>query len=189
MEFKKFNSKLQNHFAKMTALSESLFEVNLDKDKLWELYLDSFPPGTNKIFRERRYYDCSCCRHFIKSIGNVVSIKDGNIISLWDFNAGDNVFQTVIDELSKFVKSHIISDFYISSFKKIGTEKNYEQLENGNINTYHHLYLELPDRFVNRGGRSLGDIKGSLRTNRDVFKRSLDEISEDSILTILEIIS
>ena len=43
---------------------EALFEVNVDKDELWNTYLDSFPIGTNEIFRERRKHDCSFCRPF-----------------------------------------------------------------------------------------------------------------------------
>jgi hypothetical protein len=35
-----------------------LFTVDLDKDALWKLYLDSFPAGANEIFRTRAENDC-----------------------------------------------------------------------------------------------------------------------------------
>ena len=60
-----FKETLQKHFEEMTKDVTHLFEVEVDKDELWNLYLDSFPDGTNEIYRERRYHDCSCCRHFI----------------------------------------------------------------------------------------------------------------------------
>lgn len=42
---------------------------------------------------------------------------------------------------------------------------------------------------MDRSSRSEGDIKGSFRDTRNVFKRSLDEITMDAIDTILELIN
>ncbi|MFA5560103.1 MAG: hypothetical protein WDA59_11735 [Methanofastidiosum sp.] len=189
MEFKEFKGLLQENFKQMSQDASHLFEVDLDKDELWNLYLDSFPDGTNEIYRERREYDCSCCRHFIKNIGNAVVIKDNQIKTIWDFETGNSTFQPVINALSKYIKSKSVSDIWVSKFKKIGTDKNYEQLENGNVTEWQHFYLELPDKFVDKSSRSEGDIKGSYRDTRNVFKRSLEEITKESLLTILELIS
>ena len=52
MEFVAMRDKLIEHFNKMTKDVDQLFEVSVDKDELWNLYLDSFPPGTNEIYRE-----------------------------------------------------------------------------------------------------------------------------------------
>ena len=76
MKFIAMRNKLMENFAEMTKDVTHLFEVNVDKDEMWNLYLDSFPAGTNKIYRERREHDCSCCRQFIKTVGNAVVIKD-----------------------------------------------------------------------------------------------------------------
>jgi len=95
----------------------------------------------------------------------------------------------VLDALSSFIKSHAVSDIFVSKFKKIGTLQNYEELENGKVQEWTHFYLELPDKFVDRSSRSEGDIKGGFRDTRNVFKRSLDEITMDSIDTILELIN
>ena len=82
MEFTEMRDMLREHFDEMVKDTTHLFEVNVDKDEMWNLYLDSFPSGTNEIYRERRWHDCSCCRHFIKSIGNVVTIKDNKITTI-----------------------------------------------------------------------------------------------------------
>lgn len=189
MEFSQFKKTLQEHFKEIMQGATHLFEVGIDKDEFWNLYLDSFPAGTNEIYRERREYDCSCCRQFIRAIGNAVVIKDNKITTLWDLELGDTTFQPVADALSTYIKSHAVTDVYVSQEKKIGTDKNREQLENGQINTYEHFYLELPDNFVFDKRRSIGDIKGKFRDTRNVFKRSLDEITEESVLTVLELIA
>ena len=189
MEFTEMRNKLMENFNEMTKDVDHLFEVAVNKDELWNLYLDSFPAGTNEIYRERRWHDCSCCRQFIKTIGNVVVIKNGEIITIWDFRTDDSTYQPVLDALSSFIKSHAVSNIFVSKFKKIGTLQNYEELENGKVKEWSHFYLELPDKFVDRSSRSEGDIKGSFRDTRNVFKRSLDEITMDSIDTILELIN
>lgn len=189
MEFKEFKRTLQENFKQVSEDASHLFEVGLDKDELWELYLSSFPEGTNQIFRERREYDCSCCRQFIKNIGNAVVIKNNKVKTIWDFEIDSTTYQPVVNALSEYIKSKIVTDVYVNKFKKIGTDKNFEELEDGKITEWQHFYLELPDKFVNRSSKSEGDIKGSFRDTRNVFKRSLDEITEESLLTVLELIS
>lgn len=189
MEFTEMRDKLREHFNEMVKDVDHLFEVSVDKDELWNLYLDSFPAGTNEIYRERRWHDCSCCRQFIKTIGNAVVIKNGKVTTIWDFRTDDSTYQPVLDVLSNFIKSHAVSDIYVSKFKKIGTLQNYEEMENGKVQEWTHFYVELPDNLVDRSSRSEGDIKGSFRDTRNVFKRSLDEITMDAIDTILELIN
>lgn len=188
MEFKEFKSLMQDSFAKATKNQAVLFEVDSDKDYLWNLYLDSFPEGTNNMFRERREFDCSCCRAFIKQIGSSVVIKNNKVKSIWDFQTEDSTYQPVIDSLKAYIESLPVSDVYFSNFKKIGVDKNYEDLGD-DIREWHHFFLDIPSKFVNAGQKSLGEIKGQYRDIKNVFKRSLDEILEESIVTILELIS
>lgn len=189
MEFTTMRNKLMKHFAEMTKDVTHLFEVNVDKDEMWNLYLDSFPASTNEIYRERRWHDCSCCRQFVKTIGNAVIIKDNKITTIWDFRTDDSTYQPVLDALSAFIKNHAVSDIYVSKFSKIGTLQNYEEMEDGHMHEWTHFFLELPDKFVDKSSRSEGDIKGGFRDTRNVFKRSLDEIDMDSLNTILELIT
>ena len=185
--FTQFKQRFQANFEDMIKDVDHLFEIEVDKDEFWNLYLDSFPVGTNPIFRERREHDCSCCRHFIKNIGNAVVIKNNKIRTMWDFDTQSDEYQPVVDALNSYLLSKAVTDLYLSPFKKVGTDKNYEECTDGKIYTWEHFYLELPDRFVERD--SIGTAKGRFRDIRNVFKRSLDEITEDAVLTVLELIA
>lgn len=186
MEFIAMRDKLIKHFNKMTKDVDQLFEVDVDKDELWNLYLDSFPPGTNEIYRERREHDCSCCRHFIKSIGNAVVIQDGKVHTIWEFDSKSTTYQPVFDALDRYVKAHAVSDVFKSPENKVGTSHNFENTVEG-VKQWDHFYLELPNKFVEK--HSIGTTKGRFRDTRNVFKRSLDEISLEAIETIMELIS
>ena len=186
--FVKFKLELQKHFDEMQKEATHLFEVNVDKDELWNTYLDSFPLGTNDIFRERREHDCSCCRQFIKNIGSAVVIKDNQIHTIWELNLGDTTYQPVCDALDAFVKSHTVVDIYTTSFPKIGTDHNFEEID-GKSHRWDHFFLELPRKFVNTSNKSIEELKGQFRDTRNVFKRSLDEITMEALNTILELIN
>lgn len=188
MEFIEFKEALQRNFTEMTKDATHLFEIDVDKDELWNTYLSSFPAGTNELYRERTWHDCSCCRHFIKNIGNAVVIKDNRVHTIWDLSLNDTTYQPVCDALTDFVKSHMVTDIWISKEKNVGTDFNYEDMD-GKMHKWDHFYLELPDKFVDRSGKSIGDIKGGFRDTRNVFKRSLDEITMDALDTILELIN
>lgn len=183
-----FKKALQKHFDEMQKEATHLFEVNVDKDELWNIYLDSFPVGTNEIFRERREHDCSCCRQFIKNIGSAVIIKNNQIHTIWELNLGDTTYQPVCDALDAFIKAHTVTDIYTTKFPKIGTDFNFEEI-NGKSHRWDHFFLELPSKFVNRSNRSNEEVKGQFRDTRNVFKRSLDEITMEALDTILELIN
>ncbi len=189
MSFVTMRDSLIAHFNQITKDANNVFVVNVDKDEMWNLYLDSFPKGTNEVYRKRREHDCSCCRNFIKAIGNVVVIKNSKITTIWDFNTEDPVYQPSIDALNAFIESKTVTDVFLSKFNRIGSEHTFEKLEDGSIKTWEHFYLQLPGRFVNNSYKSIPDLQGDFRDTKNVFKRSLDEITEDSVLTVLELIS
>lgn len=188
--FNTFELSLQAHVSEMTKDISTLFVVDLDKDALWKLYLDSFPQGTNPMFRTRTEHDCSACRHFVKSFGNVVSIKNNKITTIWNFLLPYNSrYAPVAKALDSFVKSHIVSNIWATETNKIGTLKNFEQTDSGIIITWEHLFVNLPERFINCNRYSAGEVQGRQKAIRDVFKRSLEEITEDAVLSVLELIS
>ena len=147
MKFLEFREVLKQHFDEMAENNTMLFEVDADKDELYELYLASYPSGTNNIFREKTEHDCSECRSFIKGIGLAVSIKDGVIESIWDFHTTDKNYQAVIDKMAAWVKQHPIKDVYLYDRKRVGVESNKEIDDNGKIWTWQHFYCDLPAQY------------------------------------------
>ena len=187
-DFMKFKKALQDRFSKMQKNADYLYEMDVDKDILWDTYLDSFPAGTNKMLRQRREYDCSYCRQFIKNIGAVIAIKDGKIYTLWEEVTDDAVYIPVCEALNTYVKAQKIKDIYISEFSKIGTDHNFEDID-GKAHRWDHFFLELPSKYVNCSCDSNEEIKGQYRDTKNVFKRSLDEITMDAVDTVLELIN
>lgn len=189
MQFREFRKALKKHFDTMVSESGNLFEVELDKDKLWELYLSSFPEGTNNMFRERTEHDCSACKQFIRNIGNAVTIKDNKVETVWNLQLGDTTYQPVVDALNAFVLSHNIAEVYVSPTVRVGVESNWEVGEDLKRTKWEHMYVDVPEAFVNKTDRSLGDIKGDKRDVRNVFYGSLKEINLESLESVLDLIS
>lgn len=167
-----------------TMAKTGLFEVSPDKDLVWNTYLDSFPAGTNNLFRERREYDCNCCKQFIRDVGRVVTFVDGKRVSIWDIKV-PGYYQTVVDALSKLIHAAPIADEFLHFTTKVGTAQS-NVLENDQVVTYNHFHAVLPQNFV----KPNADIATALswsRSNVQVLERSLKELTTDAAETILEL--
>jgi len=179
---------LEKQVSSMLKDTTTLFVVDLDKDKLWETYLKSFPIGSNPMFRIRTEHDCSACRHFIKAFGNVVTVKNNVVTSIWDFDMPGSRYDSVIKAMSEFVKSHKVCNVFVTDTVQIGVEKNFEQVESGSVVTWEHFHVTLPNQFKTTKG-TLDTVRGRARDLRNVFKRSLEEISSEAVSSVLELIA
>lgn len=183
LNFTDLKTSVQKQMEEMVI--SDMFTVGIDKDFLWETYLRSFPEGTNPIFRERTEHDCQCCRSFIKNAGGAVIIKDNKLVSIWDIKVG-GAYQVVVDTLASLVKSKAIKDVFLHSEKTLGTDYNHQQTEDGEVLKWEHFYFILPNKFVNKN--DLGTKLSGHRSNKEVFKRSLEELTLDSAEVVLELI-
>lgn len=188
ISFTQFRDLMAAHFKQMTKDVPRLYTVDVEKDEMWNMYLDSFAPEDNTIFRERREHDCSCCRQFIKAIGNAVAIKDGVITTIWDFEAPNSAYEPVLKKMSEYIKAHPVTEVFLSKFNDAGTWCSRESLPDGRVLTFDHLFVSLPQRFVFNGRGTIPEAIGNQRDIRNVFKRSLEEISLESVDTVLELI-
>lgn len=161
-----------------------LFVTDTNRDDIWTTYLDSFPEGSDPMYKERTEHDCQCCKQFIRAVGNVVAIVDGKLVSIWDIDIGGD-YQVVADALANYVKGLSIVSPFLHYEKKVGTDFNHAD-EDGEVIKWEHFYLELPNKFINKD--NAGSVLSDKRSNFDVLYRSLNELTLDSAETILELI-
>lgn len=187
MPFKIFKDAMTSHVQAMFAGQTHLFRANVDGDAMWEMYLNSFPPGTNEIYRERREFDCSCCRHFIRRFGDVVALVDNEPVSIWDFEVGGR-YAPVVASLSDMVHAALVRDVFVTREDRVGTANNIELME-GIAHTWHHFSIDLPAGLVSQSTFTDDAVMARLRDAKAVFKRSLEEITLDALETVLDLIA
>lgn len=178
-DFKTLKQAVQRQFNIMKVAP--CFRAAIDKDYIWELYLDSFPEGTNPKFRERSEYDCSACRYFIKNAGGMVAILNGDVVSLWDIQVEG--FQPVVDALSAYVKSLPIENVFLHPEKNLGTDRNHEVSL-----VWEHLHVVLPDT-MSPPKSTIAPKLGEYTTTHDMCLRAMREITVDAIETVQDLIA
>lgn len=212
MHFHALKKAIAANFAAMQ--KGQLFRVNVNKDELWNTYLDSFPAGTNEIFRERREYDCNCCKQFVRAVGNVVAVVNGKVTSIWEVTVKDEPnFQIVVDAMAKYVKAGVLLDtngqplvnsdgvatgetgdrpianYFLHYENKAGTDRNFDNLLiDGKTKEWEHFFVNIDRKFV-KANRDIATTLGENRAHRDVFDRGLREIKPDAIQTVQELIN
>ncbi len=178
-------------------------------DRLWEAYLASFPEGTNPVYKERTDHDCSCCKHFIRTMGGVVAIVDGKIKTLWDFEPTDTFYDAVSEAMDDLIVNAAIDNIFLHTEKQVGVEKSFAQVlmfkgegrseaearvdalmnspEYETV-TWEHFHLHLPANVVMKKD-AIGPKLSETRSTYDVFKRGLEELTLDAVDTVLELIA
>ena len=190
MQFHDLQDKLSKNFAELVKKYKTAYQADVDKDELWNTYLESFPPKTSPIFRVRREHDCSCCRHFIKTVGGIVFIDDDlNTHTIWWFEVEDEDYQTVLNAVDAYVKNKKIVEEFVTNMGAFGASITYEHRDDGSIGEWEHFYVKTPDSWVYRGRETIDSERSHRRTSSEVFGRALREISPDAISSVLDLIN
>lgn len=182
-DFGKFARIIEANFNELA--KGTLYVVDVERDTLWEKYMEAFPAGTNEIFRERREYDCQTCRQFIKNIAGVVGIVNNQLVSIWDVEA-EGYYNDVAQFMSEFVKSKKIKTKYMTAEPKFGAVSNIQVLPDNTTLTFNHFHCVVPSALVNRDYRT---VLSRVESTKQVFNRGLDEITIDALEMTLELIA
>lgn len=185
MEFIDFKRAVYKQFDALANNADRLYLTNVNNDKLWDCYIDSYPED------ERQSHTCNCCRQFIEPYGNVVAIVNNKLVSIWDSLVLDEPYATVARNLAQLVKSKPVCDVFVSKVVKLGTDKNNVWIETPtrHVHTWNHLFYKLPNHLLCAVSDSEEAVRGALRINKTVLKRALDELSMDAFDIVLDLIS
>jgi hypothetical protein len=180
--FETFADHVRVRFAEMAR--ESLFVVEVDKEEIWQTYLEAFPEGTNPIFRTRTEHDCSCCRHFIRDIGAVVAIENGAVTTVWDLNGLPHPYQAVADAMAAYVKARPVVDVFLTGEATHGVLATLGVI-NGATIRFSHFWVEVPRRMVNRDHATR---RGHVRTSVAMLLRAVSELKSEAVSTVVGLI-
>lgn len=182
--FSTFNDAIQQQFAVMVASGFPLVSLEIHPDAIWETYLGSFPEGTNPIFRQRREYDCNCCKNFVRRLGNVVAITPNGYMTIWDVEV-QGYYNDVAKAMAAYAKKHTIRDIYVTSEPVAGSKPNKDNTENV---TWTHFYVQVPKQFVKHKD-NIGSYLSNFRSSFQVFERAMNELKLDAFETVNELIT
>jgi len=182
-DFKPFAQAIHERYTDMS--QQELYVTVQDKDALWGAYLAGFPAGSDPIYKTHTEHTCSCCRHFVKNLGNVVSIVNGKVQSIWSVPGLESPYKEVAAYMDAFVTSAAISDLFRSSERAYGAQQTKQLLEGGTVKVWNHFYGSVAARHFSPTPDA---VTGAMRTTVQVLERGLTELDLDQIGVVLELI-
>lgn len=182
-EFKIFGQAVTARFNQLSA--HELFVSGEDTDELWATYLEAFPPGTNPMFKTKTEHDCSCCRNFVKNLGNAVAIVNGEIQTIWDVPGLPSPYREVAAAMNTYVLHKPLKRLFRRSEPGYGAEATRQTLVSGETLTWNHFYGKVAARHFLR---EPGPVLGEFDANVQVFRRGLEELQASAFETVVDLI-
>lgn len=185
MHFKQLSDLVEKNFATFG----NFFSVELDHNELWDIYLDTFPEGTDEMFRVRSTHDCSCCRHFIRNVGGLVDVLDdySDVKTIWD-NADslEYPYNIVAGKLAEHVRSKTIQSAFFTNQCSYGQKTSVARIEGiDHVVKFDHFFAQMPSAIVRP---DFPTHIGSSNTKADVLKRTLENMKLSAGEEVLDLI-
>lgn len=130
MLFEEFASLIKEQFSLM-AKTGKLFVSSVSGDTLWDLYLKSFTPQDNPIFRDPNSSSNNCNRdkHFIKTYGNIVATDDNNnIITMFDIDVEGSSYYNSVTAVKDALKAASITSVFAIEYNNL-VKQPYEKIK------------------------------------------------------------
>lgn len=179
-EFSKFAQSVNGQYTRMA--QGELYTVNADG--LYDLYLQSFPDGTNPIYLAKTEHDCTTCRNFIRNLGAVVAIVDGKVQTVWDVDA-EYPYDQVARALADHIRSLPITGIFRSKEPKYGAQSSLQRLDGESVRKWNHLFGTVANKHLTG---DVAAIKGRATTQVATLRRGLEELSPAAVEQVAELI-
>ncbi len=115
----------------------------------------------------------------------MIQIIDGEVMTVWENCASlPYPYNVVGDAMNEFVRTFYIQNLYRTAQPSYGAEQTIELLESS-TRTWHHFSAKMPTGIIRD---DVNEFKGTMTATAQVFKRGLEEITEDALDTIIELI-
>lgn len=183
-DFRTFAALLAAQFTRLS--QHELFVVDLAGDDVWQAYLAAFPEGTNPIYRVRTEHDGSYDRNFVRKVGNVVALVNGQVQTIWDLPNAAYPYNEVCAVLAAKVRAAAIVSVFRSKETKLGYESTVERLEEGATHRWYHFHADIHQRHC---VASVGEAVGEVNTKLGVYQRALTELKLDAIDAVIDLAS
>ena len=181
--FKEFSDLIEGNFKEMS--KGDLFIVEDNNDELYKNYLDLFPDGTNPLVKERTEHDCSCCKHFVRNLGNVVAIKNGKMTSVWDVEGAPYPYGDIAKSMAEKVREKEVSSVFVGKQSTFGQKFSRYAMDDGTMVRRYHFFGELPSKHLSN--RRESDV-GNYNTTAKMLKRALLELKEQAFDDVVDLI-
>ncbi|QEL16452.1 hypothetical protein [Limnoglobus roseus] len=176
--FQAFSAAVHARFVEMS--KRELYVVRVEN--LFEQYLAAFPAGADPIFRQRTVHDCQCCKQFVRRLGKLVNIVNGNVQTVWDVLDMPHPYREVAARMSGIVKAAPVQTVFRTKERKFGVDHNYDGKTN---ERYDHFYGEVADKHWNADPETK---RGEQEAIFQVAKRGLSEIQSPHLDEVLDLI-
>ena len=187
MMFKQFRGHIKTQIDYLAKNSVALFTLNVSKDELWDTYIESFRPEDNQVINENRHYDCNCCKSFIRRYGNIAGIVDGKLVTIWDLPVDvPQPFDVVVTAMQDCLNGKKITGKFLHGEDQMGTKYNLGTTPEKLGNRYEHFYAVTPTMCKSN---NIAMENGEFVQTHQVIKRSLNELTIDSVNLVLDVIA
>ena len=183
-EFTDFSKAVHAQYARMA--KHPLFETGADNSALTDHYLAAFPPGTDPIYRTNTEHDCTCCKNFIKNLGNLVAVIDGQVHTVWDVAVTlPYPYDVVAATLAQRVRSQPITGIFRTSERQYGAAHTMQSLTDGSAKRWNHLHGEVTSPHLTSDA---AQQRGTAATNVQTLKRGLEQLAPYQVQVVLDLI-
>lgn len=209
---------LQAQFDKMCA-TQKLFRANISGHELAEIYLKGFGNDPVFRDPNSSVHNCNMCKNFIHRYANIVAVDENlDIVTLFDIDV-DEEYRNSFSLMADAIRKSGICGVFVETYQMLSTSLHYERPINKNqeryklgtdknvkrytkeeaekfgvvkpneIVTFHHMSVSVPRAFVDFSGESIESILADFKSDYEVFKRAMQEITVDTVVLVRDLIS